>query len=106
MLNLVLSIVLVLFFIVLYLFYYLIVHSHEVSFLLGSVGSCRHCFTHSDCDYKPSKVMPSMEPMGRFDRRPLLVHGFTISALNTRVELPDRDAEHHEDAPLLAVGQC
>jgi hypothetical protein len=30
----------------------------------------------------------------------LLVHGFTLSALNTRVEVPDRDAEHHEDAPF------
>ena len=30
----------------------------------------------------------------------LLVHGFTLSAFNTRVELPDRDAEHHEDAPF------
>jgi len=44
--------------------------------------------------------------MGQFDRWPLLVHGFTLSALNTRVELPDRDAEHHKDAPLLAAGQC
>ena len=50
--------------------------------------------------------MPSMEPMGQFDRWPLLVHGFTLSALNTRVELRDRDAEHHKDAPLLAAGQC
>ena len=63
-------------------------------------------FMHSDCDYWPSKVMPSMEPMGQFDRRPLLVHGLTLSALHTRVELPNRGAEHHEDAPLLAAGQC
>ena len=35
-------------------------------------------FTHSDCDYGPSKVMPSMEPMGQFDRRPLLGHSFTL----------------------------
>ena len=62
--------------------------------------------THSNCDYGPSKVIPSMEPMGQFDRRPLYVHGFTLFALNTRVELPDRDAEHHKDAPLLAAGQC
>ena len=47
-------------------------------------------YTHSNCDYGPSKVMPSMEPMGQFDRRPLLVHGFTLSALNTRVGLPGR----------------
>jgi hypothetical protein len=63
-------------------------------------------FTHNNCVYGPSKVMPSMEPMGQYDRRPLLVHGFTLSALNTRVKLPDRDAELHKDAPLLAVGQC
>ena len=47
-----------------------------------------------------------MEPMGQFDRRPLLVHDFTLSTLDTRVELHDRDAEHHKDAPLLVVGQC
>jgi hypothetical protein len=63
-------------------------------------------FIHCHCDYGPSKVMPSMEPMGRFDRRPLLVHDFTLSALNTRVELPDRDAEHHNDASLLSARQC
>jgi hypothetical protein len=63
-------------------------------------------FTGSNCDYVPSKVMPYMEPMGRFDRRPMLVHGFTLFALDTRVELPDRDAKHHEDVPSLAVGQC
>jgi hypothetical protein len=59
-------------------------------------------FTHSNRDYGPSKVMPSMEPMGQFhgqfDRRPLLVHAFTLSALHTRVELPHRDAEHYVDA--------
>jgi hypothetical protein len=48
-------------------------------------------FTRSSCDYGPSKVMPSMEPMGRFDLRPLLVHGLTLSALNTRVGMRDRD---------------
>jgi hypothetical protein len=47
-----------------------------------------------------------MEPMGQFYRQPLLVHGFTLSALNTRVELPDRDTEHHKGAPLLPAGQC
>ena len=38
-------------------------------------------YTHSNCDYLPSKVMPSMEPMGQFNHRPLLilVHGFTLS---------------------------
>ena len=58
------------------------IHSHEVSFVFDSVGSCRSEYTHSDCDYGPSKVMPYkdtiMEPI-RFDRRPLLVHGFTLS---------------------------
>jgi hypothetical protein len=44
-----------------------------------------------------------MEPMGCW---PLLVNGFTLFAVNTRVELHDRGAEHHEDAPLLAAGQC
>ena len=39
--------------------------------------------------------------MGHFNRRPLLVHGFTLSAFDTWVELPDRDAEHPKDAPLL-----
>jgi hypothetical protein len=63
-------------------------------------------FTHNDYDYGLSKVMPFMEPMGQFDRRPLLVHGFTLSALNMRVKLLDREAEHHEDAPLLAARQC
>ena len=58
-------------------------------------------YTHSNCDYGPSKVMPSVEPMGHFNRRPLLVHGLALSALDTRVELPDRDAEHPKDAPLL-----
>ena len=71
--------------------------SHSCSEVRGVVAIV---FTHSDCDYGPSKVMPSMIPMGQFDRRPLLVHGFTLSAFNTRVELPDRDAEHHKDAPF------
>ena len=79
--------------------------SHSCSEVRGVVAIV---FTHSDCDYGPSKVMPSMIPMGQSDRRPLpdpkgpdlLVHGFTLSAFNTRVELPDRDAEHHEDAPF------
>jgi hypothetical protein len=39
--------------------------------------------------------------MGQFNRRPLLVHSFTLSAFDTRVELPDRYAEHPKDAPLL-----
>ena len=77
--------------------------SHSCSEVWGVVAIV---FTHSDCDYGPSKVMPSMIPMGQFDRRPLLVHDFTLSALDTRVELPDRDAEHHKDAPLLAARQC
>ena len=77
------------------------IHSHEVSFVFGSAGSCRGVYTHSDCDYGPSKVMPYMIPMGQFNRRPLLVHGFTLTALNTRVELPDRYAKHPKDAPLL-----
>jgi hypothetical protein len=47
-----------------------------------------------------------MEPMGQFDCRPLLVHGFTLSALNTQVGLPDRDAEHRKGAHLLLAGQC
>jgi hypothetical protein len=75
--------------------------SHSRSEVRGIVVTV---FTHSDCDYGPSKVMPSMEPMGQLDRRPLLVHGFTLSALNTRVELPYCDAEHHKDAPLLPAG--
>ena len=77
--------------------------SHSCSEVRGVVVSV---FTHSNCDYRPSKVMPFMEPTGRYNRRPLLVHGFTLSTLNTWVELPDRDAEHHEDAPLLAAGLC
>jgi hypothetical protein len=60
-------------------------------------------FTQSICDYGPSKVIPSMEPMGQFDRRPPLVHGFTLPALNTRVELPDRDAKHHKDGKLYQM---
>jgi hypothetical protein len=68
--------------------------SHSCSKVRGVVAIV---FTHSDCDYGPSKVMPFMIPMGQSDRRPLLVHGFTLSALNTRVEVPDRDAEHQED---------
>jgi hypothetical protein len=62
--------------------------SHSCSEVRGVVVIV---FTHSDCDYGPSKVMPSMIPMGQSDRRPLLVHGFTLSALNTRVELLDRE---------------
>ena len=58
-------------------------------------------YTDSDCDYGPSKVMPFMESMGQFNRRPLLVHDFTLSTFDTWVELPDRDAEHPKDAPLL-----
>ena len=41
--------------------------------------------------------------MGRFDRRPLLVHDFKLFTLNTWVELPDRYAEHRKDAPLLEI---
>jgi hypothetical protein len=59
------------------------VHSHEVSLLFGSAGSCRHRF-YSNCVYVPSKVMPYMEPLGRFDRQSMLVHGFTLSALDAR----------------------
>jgi hypothetical protein len=58
-------------------------------------------YTHSDCNNGPSKVMPSIEPMGQFNRRPLLVHGFTLSAFDTRVKLRDHDAQHPKDAPLL-----
>ena len=50
--------------------------SHSCSEVRGVVA---REYTHSDCDYGPSKVMPSMEPMGEFNRRPLLVHGFTPS---------------------------
>jgi hypothetical protein len=71
--------------------------SHSCSEVWGVVAIV---FTHGDCDYGPSKGMPSMIHMGQFDHRPLLVHGFTLSTLNTWVELPDRDAEHHKDAPL------
>ena len=77
------------------------IHSHEVSFVFGSAGSCRGVYTHSDCDYGPSKIMPYMEPMGQLNRGPLLAHGFTLAALNTRVELSDRYAKHPNDAPLL-----
>ena len=86
------------------------IHSHEVSFVFGSAGSCRGVYTHSDCDYGPSKVMPYMYlwvkstvglRQGRLISLPLEVHGFTLSALNTRVELPDRYAKHPKDAPLL-----
>ena len=77
------------------------IHSHEVSFVFGSAGSCRSMYTQSDCDYGPSKVIPYMEPMGQVDRRPLEVHGFTLSTLDTWVELPDRYAKHPKDAPLL-----
>jgi hypothetical protein len=77
------------------------IHSHEVSFVFGSVGSCRGVYTHCGCDYGPSKVMPYMETMGQFNRRPLEVHGFTLATLNTWVELPDRYAKHPKDAPLL-----
>ena len=86
------------------------IHSHEVSFVFGSVGSCRGVYTHSDCDYGPSKVMPYMYlwvkstvglRQGLLISLPLEVHGFTLSTLNTWVELPDRYAEHPKDAPLL-----
>jgi hypothetical protein len=43
--------------------------------------------------------------MGQFNRRPLLVHGFTLSAFDTRVELPDRDAKHPKDEQSFA-GIC
>ena len=71
--------------------------SHSCSEVWGVVAIV---FTHRNCDYGASEVMPSMEPIGQFDRRPLLVHGLTLSAFNTWVELPDRDAEHHKDAPF------
>ena len=77
--------------------------SHSCSEVWGVVVSV---FKASNCDYLPPKVMPYIEPMGRFDRRPLLVYGFALFALNTRVELHDRDAEHYEDVPLLAARQC
>jgi hypothetical protein len=50
------------------------IHSHEVSFVFRSAGSCRGVYTHSGCDYGPSKVMPYMEPMGQSDRRPSTDH--------------------------------
>ena len=86
------------------------IHSHEVSFVFGSAGSCRGVYTHSDCDYGPSKVMPYMYlwvkstvglRQGRLISLPLEVHGFTLSTFNTWVELPDRYAKHPKDAPLL-----
>ena len=46
--------------------------SHLCSEVRGVVA---HEYTHDTGDYGPSKVMPSMEPMGQFDRRPMLVHG-------------------------------
>ena len=77
--------------------------SHSCSKVRGVVAIV---FMHSNCDYGPSEVMRSMEPtsMGQFDHRPLLVHGCMLSE-NTRVELPDRDAEYHKDAPLLPAEQ-
>ena len=66
------------------------IHSHEVSFVFGSAGSCRGVYTHSDCDYGPSKVMPYMYlwvkstvglRQGRLISLPLEVHGFTLFAL-------------------------
>ena len=48
------------FFFVMYPFNLFKIHSHEVSFVFGSAGSCRGVYTHSDCDYGPSKVMPYM----------------------------------------------
>jgi hypothetical protein len=77
--------------------------THSCSEVWGVVVSV---FTASNCDHVPPKVMPYMEPMGQFNRRPLLVHGFTLFALNMWVEPPDRDVEHHEDASLLAARQC
>ena len=64
--------------------------SHPCSEVWGVVA---REYTHSNCDYGPPEVIPCMEPMDHFDRRPMLVHGFTF-AFDTRVELPDRDAEH------------
>ena len=38
-------------------------------------------FTHSDCDYGPSKVMPSMIPMGQTDRRPSAETSVLVAAI-------------------------